>query len=309
MPDSQQTHARADRGERPGYERIRHHFTVDVEEAFQVSALAPFVERTMWDRMPSRVEHGVDVLLELLEEHGARGTFFVLGWVGERNRALVRRIAAAGHEIASHGWGHERVTDLAPEEFRESVRSSKALLEETIGGAVLGYRAPSFSITRGGEWALDTLVEEGYIYDSSLFPVRRSGYGYAGGDRDPHALLRASGPLHEFPPTTRQIGGMTLPAAGGAYFRHLPYALVSSALMESERRGAPGTFYIHNWEVDLGQPRLPVPYTTRLRHYGGLKRTVPRLRRMLTQFRFQPIADTLAQSGILTREPPFPPIR
>jgi polysaccharide deacetylase family protein (PEP-CTERM system associated) len=274
-------------------ERTVHHFTVDVEEYFQVSALEPYVARSRWDSIPTRVELGVRQLLELLAEHGAGGTFFVLGWIAERHPDLVREIAAAGHEIASHGWGHERVTQLTPAEFRESVRSSRQILEDVAGVAVTGYRAPSFSIVRGGEWALDVLLEEGYRYDSSLYPVRRPGYGFAGGERDQHALVREAGTLQEFPPATWQVAGAVLPAGGGAYFRLLPYGLVHSALRSAEGRQAAATFYIHPWELDPGQPRFSVKLATRIRHYGGLSRTVPRLRRMLRNFRFQPIARTL----------------
>ena len=185
------------------------------------------------------------------------------------------------------------MTTLTHKQFRESVRTSKALLEDSTGMRVVGYRAPSFSILRGAEWALDTLLEEGYDYDSSLFPVKRAGYGYEGGGRDPYAIGRRAGTLFEFPPTTRSLGGMILPAGGGAYFRHLPYALVSSALLEAERRGASGTFYIHPWELDVDEPRITVPMKTRLRHYGGVARTVPRLGRLLRQFRFQAIGTSL----------------
>ena len=196
-----------------------HHFTVDVEEYFQVSALEPYVSRDSWIQRESRVERSVEVLLDLLDRFGSRGTFFVLGWIAKHHRRVVESIAAAGHEVASHGWGHRRVTQLNPREFRESVRNSKRLLEDLTGKQVIGYRVPSFSIVRGGEWALDILVEEGYGYDSSLFPVRRSGYGYAGGQRAPYWIDRPPGRLVEVPPATLRIGGVNVPAAGGAYFR------------------------------------------------------------------------------------------
>jgi polysaccharide deacetylase family protein (PEP-CTERM system associated) len=273
---------------------LHHHFTVDVEEYFQVSAMEPYLPRDQWAAMPSRVALGVKVILDLLAEHRAYGTFFVLGWVAERCPALVREISDAGHEIASHGWGHERITQMSRAAFRDSVRRSKSVLEAITDRPVLGYRAPSFSIVRGGEWALDVLLEEGYRYDSSLYPVRRAGYGFAGGERHPHVLRRLTGTLREFPPATLQWGRTVLPAGGGAYFRHLPYALVATALRESEVRRVPATFYIHPWEVDPDQPRLPVPWRTRVRHYGGLRRTVPRLRRLLGDFRFRAIAHTLS---------------
>ena len=272
---------------------LRHHFTVDVEEHFQVSAFEPHVSRDRWDSLESRVAANVGTLLELLARHDARGTFFVLGCVAERHPDVVRMIAPAGHEVASHGWDHRRVTQQSPEEFRVSVRRTKAALEALSGAPVLGFRAPSFSIVPGREWALDILLEEGYRYDSSLFPVRRPGYGYASGRREPHWLERRTGRLAEIPPATLRIAGLNLPAAGGAYFRLLPYGLVRSALRDCERRGVPGTFYIHPWEIDPAQPRMVVPWATRLRHYGGLRRTVPRLERLLGEFRFTSIAPTL----------------
>ncbi len=273
---------------------IAHYFTVDVEEYYQVSALEPYVPRSAWGRFESRVVGSVELLLELLAGHDARGTFFILGVVAETHPALVKRIVAEGHEVASHGWDHGRVSRQTPEEFRASVRRTKRLLEDLAGSEVLGFRAPSFSIVPGCEWAIDTLIEEGYRYDSSLFPVRRNGYGYPGGQRDPHWLERPSGRLMEVPPATLRRWGLNFPAAGGAYFRLLPYALVKAALTDSEARGVPATFYIHPWEIDPDQPRLKVSWATRLRHYGGLRRTVGRLRRLLTDFRFRPMAEALA---------------
>lgn len=273
---------------------VRHHFTVDVEEYFQVSAFEPYVARSQWDVLPSRVVLGVRAILELLAEHDARGTFFILGWIAERHRGLVREIAKAGHEIASHGTDHRRVTELTPEQFRESVRASKRVLEDVARQPVFGYRAPSFSITRDREWALDILLEEGYRYDSSLFPVRRRGYGFVGGQRDPHVLSRAAGELNEIPPATIQMAGQVLPAGGGAYFRIFPYAVVRAALRGAQRRGVPGTFYIHPWELDPDQPRVSVSTTTRIRHYGGLDRTESRLRRLLSSFRFGTISEYLS---------------
>jgi polysaccharide deacetylase family protein (PEP-CTERM system associated) len=235
----------------------------------------------------------MDALLDLLATSGSRGTFFTLGWVAKRHPGVVRAIVSAGHELASHGWGHEKVTTLTPDEFRRSVRDSKSILEDLSGLPVYGYRAPSFSILRGGEWALETLAEEGYRYDSSLFPIRRKGYGYLGGERDPHRIPTAAGPLDELPPATIKVGSAVLPAGGGGYFRLFPFALTSAGLTSAERRGVPGTFYIHPWELDPGQPRLPVSFKTRVRHYGALARTIPRLRRLLRSFEFQPMSETL----------------
>lgn len=273
-----------------------HHFTIDLEEYFQVSAFQSRVARSDWGRFESRVAAQVAQLLELLDRHDARATFFVLGWVAERHADLIRTISRAGHEIASHGWDHARVTDQTPRQFRASIRRTKETLEAIAGSPVLGFRAPSFSIVRGREWAFDVLIDEGYRYDSSLFPIRRpgGGYGYPGGSADPHRLERPGGDLVEIPPTTLQWCGMRLPAAGGAYFRLLPYSLVQAAFRQCERRGVPGTFYIHPWEVDPEQPRLRVPWFTRLRHYGGLRRTTQQLARLLTEFRFTAIRDTVA---------------
>lgn len=274
---------------------MTHHFTVDVEEHFQVSALEPFVERAEWERLESRVVANTQTLLQLLAAADQRGTFFVLGWVAERAPDLVRTIARAGHEIASHGWDHRRVTAETPDQFRLSVRRSKAVLEALTGVPVLGYRAPSFSIVPGREWALDILIEEGYAYDSSLFPIRRPGYGYATAPREPHWIARPPGRLAEFPPVTLRRFGLNLPAAGGAYLRLLPPALIHAAIREAESRGVPAVLYIHPWELDADQPRFQVPLLTRIRHYGGLRRTAPRLRRLFEEFRFATIAESLPE--------------
>jgi polysaccharide deacetylase family protein (PEP-CTERM system associated) len=270
-----------------------HHFTVDVEEYFQVSALERAVTRAQWDVLPSRVAESTRRLAELLAARSARGTWFVLGWVAERHPDLVKELAAAGHEVASHGWDHRRVTMQGPDEFRDSVRRTKALLEDQTGQPVLGYRAPSYSIVPGREWALDILIEEGYRYDSSLFPVRRRGYGFPGGLQDTHVLERPAGALTEVPPSTLQVGRLNVPAGGGGWFRLLPYALTQAAFRQAERRGTPATFYIHPWEIDPDQPRMAVDRLTRIRHYGGLARTAGRLERLLARYRFQPIAETL----------------
>ena len=273
---------------------IAHHFTVDLEEYFQVSAFESRVARSQWGRFESRVVGQVAQLLDLLDRHEARATFFVLGWLAYRQGDLIRAIARAGHEVASHGWNHARVTHQSPAQFRSSIRRTKDTLEQISGAPVLGFRAPSFSIVPGREWALDILVEEGYRYDSSLFPVRRPGYGYPAGSPDPHWLERPSGRLAEIPPTTLHWCGLRLPAAGGAYFRLLPYGLVRAAFRQCEGRGVSGTFYIHPWELDPAQPRLPVSWLTRVRHYTGLRRTAERLDRLLGDFRFTAVRDTVA---------------
>ncbi len=272
---------------------VVHHFTIDVEEYYQVSAFETHIPRSRWGDFESRVVANMMELLGLLSERDVRATMFVLGCVAESHPTLIRELAAAGHEIASHGWDHRRITDQEPEEFRSSVRRTKGVLEDLTGVPVLGFRAPSFSLIPGREWALDILLEEGYRYDSSLFPVRRSGYGYPGGERDLHWLERSMGRLAEVPPATLRRLGTNIPAAGGGYLRLLPLWLIQSAFRDAERRGVPATFYIHPWEIDPDQPRLGAPWATRLRHYSGLKRAAGRVRSLLREFRFQPIAATL----------------
>ncbi len=272
---------------------LQHFFSVDVEEHFHAHVFERVVPMRAWEDQPSRVEHATGVLLDLLARHGARGTFFVLGWVARRSPALVRRIAAAGHEIGSHTWSHPRVSGLTRAQFKEELRSSKAILEELSGTRVLGFRAPSFSIRPGMEWAFDVLLEEGYRYDSSLFPIHRPDYGYPTAPRRPHVLERPAGALREFPLATTRMLGVSVPAAGGAYLRHFPFWVVRRAFREGAASGVPGMLYVHPWEVDLAQPRLPVSRTTQIRHYGGLERTLPRLERLLREFRFGSVAEWL----------------
>lgn len=275
-----------------------HLFSVDVEEYFQVVALQPWVPRDQWDRLPSRVGRSVDILLEMLAGAGARGTFFTLGWVAERQPALVRRIAAAGHEIASHGWSHTRLTELSRDALRDELIRSRKVLEDVSQTPVAGFRAPSFSIRPGMEWVFDLLIETGYRYDSSLFPIRRPDYGYPAASPDPAWWTRDQGRLLEIPMATTTWAGLRLPAAGGAYIRQLPYALTARALRECGARGAPGMFYIHPWEIDPGQPKFPVPLLTRIRHYGRLGRTLAQLRRLVAEFRFTSVAEYLARHPV-----------
>ena len=274
-----------------------HFFSVDVEEYFQVQALERVVDREAWDRHPSRVEGSTDRILALLAERGMTGTFFTLGWIAERFPQLVRRIVGAGHEIASHGYLHRRITALAPAEFRDDVRRARAQLEQVAGTEVAGFRAPSFSIVPGMEWAFEILVEEGYRYDSSVFPIRRPGYGYPGAPARPYVISTPAGPLNEFPLATLRVAGLRLPAAGGAYLRLLPYALCAAALRQSAARAEPAMTYVHPWEIDDGQPRLAVSPLTRLRHYGGLAGMEGRLQRLMRDFRFQSVKAWEAGGG------------
>lgn len=273
-----------------------HLFSVDVEEHFQVSAFDRILSRSEWDSQPSRVEANTNRLLELLQSAGVKATFFTLGWVAERHPELIRRIARLGHEIASHTWWHRKVASSTVAEFREEVHRSRHLLEQVSGTAVVGFRAPSFSIVPGTEWAFDVLIEEGYRYDSSLFPIRRPGYGYPRAPLRPHVISRPTGRLLEFPLATIDLWAFRIPAAGGGYLRQFPLAVTQRAFRQLERAGLPGMFYIHPWEIDPDQPRLPVGWATRLRHYRGLARTVDRLKALLAEFRFTSVRDWLAEN-------------
>jgi polysaccharide deacetylase family protein (PEP-CTERM system associated) len=281
-----------DTGQRPsGFGRALPIFTVDVEDWFQVSAFDRHVARDQWDALPSRVERNTDRLLQLCADTGARGTFFTLGWVAERFPALVRRIAEQGHEVASHGYWHQRIPTISESAFREDVRRAKAVLEDASGQRVTGYRAPSFSLTDDVMWAARILVEEGHEYDSSRFPISRSGYGSASGARDPHVLDTDAGALLEYPPAVWPVAGVQVPVAGGGWFRQFPSWLITTGLAEVLKGGQPAVFYIHPWELDPGQPRLPVGVVTRIRHYRGLGACDRRLEALLRRFPFRAFAD------------------
>jgi polysaccharide deacetylase family protein (PEP-CTERM system associated) len=268
--------------------------TVDVEDYFHVSAFDRVVSRDSWDRFESRVVPSTQRLLDLFDRASVRSTFFVLGWVAERFPALVREIAAGGHEIASHGYHHQLLYSLTPAQFREDVRSSKALLEEITGSPVLGYRAPSYSIVESTLWALDVLIEEGYAYDASIFPIHHDRYGIPGAERHPHVLRRRGGTMVEMPGSTTRMGGVNWPIAGGGYFRLFPYVWTSRGIRRVNRvERKPVVFYVHPWELDPGQPRFAVGAARRLRHYTGLDKTTDRLRRLLREFRFTAAVDVL----------------
>ncbi|MGH7318993.1 MAG: XrtA system polysaccharide deacetylase [Candidatus Rokuibacteriota bacterium] len=272
---------------------VQHLVSVVVEDFFHAHVFERVVPRSSWDAQPRRVEAATMTLLDLLAAHDVHGTFFTLGWVAERHPGLVRAIAAAGHELASHTWWHPKITTLTPAAFRDELRTSKAILEDTAGQRVIGFRAPSFSIRPGMDWAFDALLEEGYRYDSSLFPIRRPDYGWPGAPVVWHQIHRPNGSLYEFPLATLSWFGVRLPAAGGGYLRHLPFAVIRGAFAACERGGTPGMFYIHPWDLDQDQPRLPLPLLGRVRHYRGLGRARPRLERLLREFRFTSVARFL----------------
>jgi polysaccharide deacetylase family protein (PEP-CTERM system associated) len=268
--------------------------SVDVEDYFQVSAFDRVVSRAGWDDFESRVVPNTERILELFASEGVRSTFFVLGWVAERFPRLVRQIAAAGHEIASHGYHHQLLYTLTPAQFREDVRAAKALLEQASGTPVTGFRAPSYSIVESSLWALDILIEEGYAYDTSIFPIHHDRYGIPNAERHEHVIRRSAGTLIELPASTTRVGNVNLPIAGGGYFRLLPYAWTRWGIRRVNRQEKkPVVFYFHPWEIDPDQPRFAVGAASRLRHYTGLDRTPERLRRLMREFRFTSVAGVL----------------
>lgn len=264
---------------------MKNAMSIDVEDYFQVSAFAPHIRREDWDSLPCRVERNVDVILGLLDEAGAKATFFTLGWIAERYPQVARRIVDGGHELASHGYGHQRASDLTPEQFRDDVVRAKRVLEDIGGVAVRGYRAPSFSINRDNWWAVGELENAGYVYSSSIYPVKHDHYGMPDAPRFPHRPNGERGIL-ELPPTTVPLMGRNLPAAGGGWFRLLPYS-ASRWMLRRVNDGdrAPCMFYFHPWEVDPDQPRQSgISAKTRFRHYVNLRRMPGRLRRLLRDF-------------------------
>lgn len=261
----------------------RNAFTVDVEDYFQVSAFAPHIPRSEWATRECRVERNVDRLLELLDAHRVQATFFTLGWIAERHPGVVREIVARGHELASHGYGHERAGDLDRTAFFADVDRARRLLQDVGGVPVLGYRAPSFSIDERNLWAFDSLARAGYRYSSSIYPIRHDHYGMPDAPRFAH---RAHADVIEIPATTLRLAGRNLPSSGGGYFRLLPYAVSRWMLQQVHRRdGQPAVFYCHPWEIDADQPRVPgIGARTRFRHYVNLGRMPARLDRLLGDF-------------------------
>jgi polysaccharide deacetylase family protein (PEP-CTERM system associated) len=273
--------------------------TVDVEDYFHVSAFDSVVSRARWETFESRVSRNTDRLLELFDRAGVRSTFFVLGWVAERFPALVRRIADLGHEVASHGYNHQLVYMLTPRQFREDVRAARVAIEDAAGVSIVGFRAPSYSVIESSLWTIDVLIEEGFVYDSSIFPIHHDRYGIPDSPRHPYVLRRAGGSLLEVPGSTVRLGRVNLPIGGGGYFRQFPYGWTKWGIERVNRvEQKPVTFYTHPWELDPDQPRIPVGAATRVRHYRGLDRTAQRLARLLADFRFDSVTSMLDLSAL-----------
>ena len=270
-------------------------FSIDVEDWFQVAAFAPYIRREDWDRLECRVERNVDTLLELLAKHDVKATFFTLGWIAERYPAMVRRIVAGGHELASHGYGHEFVRDLGPERFHEDVSRAKAVLEDTAGLAVRGYRAPSFSVDRTTLWAHDVLLATGHAYSSSIYPIRHDLYGMPEAPRFAH---RRPNGLLEIPATSIRLRERNLPSSGGGFFRLLPYPVSRWSIRRVNAvDGQAAVFYCHPWEIDVGQPRVKhANARSRFRHYVNQGTLLPKLERLLRDFRWTSVEAAIASN-------------
>lgn len=275
-------------------------FSVDVEDYFQVEAFADVVPRERWDRYTLRVERNTHRILDLLDERRVEATFFVLGWVAERLPGLVREIAARGHELGCHSYWHRLIYKLTPTEFAEDTRRAKDAIEQAAGERVLGYRAPSYSVTRTSLWALEALVEAGFSYDSSIFPIRHDVYGIPDAPRGPFRIRTPAGDLTEFPITTFRMGvGPNLPVGGGGYLRLLPFWYTRLGFRRAAAERLPLIAYIHPWEVDPEQPRLQGRTRSRLRHYTNLDQTYDRLTALLALGHF----SSFAKSGLGANAP------
>jgi polysaccharide deacetylase family protein (PEP-CTERM system associated) len=268
--------------------------TFDVEDYYMVSAFADVIKFRDWHQFESRIERNTHIIIDMLAQYNVHATFFVLGWVAEHYRGLVRNIYEAGHEIACHGYNHRLIYDLTPEQFREDIRMAKGILENVTGTAVKGYRAASYSVVKSTLWALDVLVSEGFQYDSSIYPVHHDRYGIPSADRFPHLVSTKSGDIMEFPPSTYHIWGQNIPVAGGGYLRLYPWQLTKAIIKRiNEREKQAAMIYIHPWEIDVEQPRLKGSWKSEIRHYINIRSTMPKLQGLLTEFKFKPLSVLL----------------
>lgn len=272
-------------------------FTIDVEDYYHVSALAESIRVDEWENWPSRVIRNTTLILDLLDDFGVKGTFFVLGWEAERRPELIKEIYSRGHEIASHGYSHQLIYNQSPDVFRQETQRSKEILEEIINDEVVGYRAASYSITHKSLWALDVLAELGFKYDSSIFPVQHDRYGIADADTQPHEIELENGKsIVEFPLSTSSFFGKRLPIAGGGYFRIFPYWFFKRHFSKATAN-AEAVFYLHPWEVDPDQPKVSASRLSTFRHYRNLHKTESRLKDLLGSFPFTTMRDVLISKG------------
>ena len=277
--------------------------TFDIEEYFHAEAFARVLRPEDWPDLTSRVVDTTERLLDILDYADARATFFVLGWVAERYPALVQDIAARGHEIACHGYGHQMIQRQTRLEFAKDVQRAKTAIEDAAGAAVVGFRAPTFSVMRETLWSLEVLWEAGFLYDSSIFPIVHDRYGIPDAPRFPYRVPVMNGHgIAEFPLSTISILGRRLPIAGGGYFRLLPYAVTRRAIDHlNQREHQPAIVYLHPWELDVYQPKVRVGWITRFRHSVNIGSTEGKLLRLLKDFRFAPVRDILEKAGVLTQ--------
>jgi polysaccharide deacetylase family protein (PEP-CTERM system associated) len=266
--------------------------SVDVEDYFHPTEIQSYIQIQDWETLAPRVEQGTRRTLELFARHNTRGTFFILGWVAQRYPALVREIAAAGHEIGCHSFWHRLVYDLSPEQFRQDTREAQDSIEAACGIRPRLYRAPSYSITSRSLWALDVLAELGFTHDSSIYPIPHDRYGIPGAARKAHLRQTASGSLLEVPIATVELrAGMYAPVGGGAYLRLLPYRYTAAGVRRLNNEGMPACLYLHPWELDAEQPRLAKGWIARRRTYGGLQTMEGKLERLLSEFRFSTLSE------------------
>ena len=274
--------------------------SIDLEDYFQVEAFASRINYNEWDNYPCRIKQNTQKILNILDDYQIKATFFCLGWIAKRYPSLIKNIAQRGHEVASHGYAHKPIYKQSPKEFREDIKRTKNILEDITGKPVFGYRAPTYSITQKTLWALEILAEEGYKYDSSIFPIRHDLYGIPNAPRFPfnvNTLAR----LHvqtffEFPLTTLRILNINIPVAGGGYFRLFPYAFIKNALKYINiKEKKPFVFYLHPWELDPNQPRINhIPWRSRFRHYVNLGKTEGKFRKLLSDFKFTTVLEVLS---------------
>lgn len=274
--------------------------SVDVEDYFHASSLSRYFPRDTWDSLEHRVGDNTSQLLDLLDETQTSGTFFVLGWVAERYPEIVRNIDRRGHEVACHGYSHRLIYDQSIAEFESETRLAKDILEQIIGKPVIGYRGASFSVTEKSRWALETIASLGFIYDSSIYPVRHDRYGIRSESILPRVHDLKAGKLVEVPPGVLEVGKFRLPIGGGGYFRLFPYSLTRTAVKRANKNSTPFVFYIHPWEIDEGQPRAVAKWHTKFRHYTNISKVGGRLSQLLSEFQFAPVCEVLRSGQYMT---------